>query len=243
MQERNKQLRIKGESSRTEEIVVIRYVSELCVPIALIAAATRWLLALLALLAQTAAAATIAISLASHPNTIEIEGSVDLDADAETAWRVLTDYERYVDFIPDLHGSHVVARNGATVIVEQTGNVMLWRLHLPLDVTFEITEMAPTSLTSRVVAGDLRALNSRYLLTPVGNGVRLEYTGKLDAGFALSGTVERLAARQNIARRFQALADEIERRSAAGRARSGGLLPLKDGGPNRALAALLASRP
>jgi ribosome-associated toxin RatA of RatAB toxin-antitoxin module len=216
-------------------------VSELDAPIALIAAATRWLLALLALLAQGAAAATIAISLASHPDAIAIEGRVDLDADAETAWRVLTDYERYVDFIPDLQGSRIVARNGATVLVEQTGDVMLWRLHLPLDVTFEITEMAPTSLTSRVVAGDLRALNSRYVLTPLGSGVRLEYTGKLGSGFALFGTLERNAVKQNVARRFQALADEIERRSAANRARSGGLLPLKGGGSSRVLAASLTS--
>ena len=154
---------------------------------------------------------------------------------------MLTDYERYVDFIPDLQGSRVVARNGATVIVEQTGDVMLWRLHLPLDVTFEITEMAPTSLISRVVAGDLGALNSRYVLTPVGNGVRLEYTGKLDPGFALFGAVERLAVKQNVARRFQALADEIERRSAAGRAQSGGLLPLNRGGSTRVPAALATS--
>ena len=39
------------------------------------------------------------------------------------------------------------------------------------------------------MAGDLRALNSRYVLTPVGNGVRLEYTGKLDSGFALFGAI------------------------------------------------------
>jgi carbon monoxide dehydrogenase subunit G len=203
--------------------------------------AARYLFVLLALLAQSAVAATIAISLASRPDAVEIEGSAELNADAATAWRVLTDYERYVDFIPDLQGSRVVARNGATVTVEQTGDVMLWRLHIPLDVTFEITEMPPTSLISRVVAGDLRALNSRYVLTPVGSGVRLEYAGKLHSGFALFGAIERLAVKQNVARRFQALADEIERRSAASRARSGGLLPLKGGGSRPVLAALLTS--
>jgi carbon monoxide dehydrogenase subunit G len=196
--------------------------------------ATRWLLVLLTLLANSAAAATITISVASHPDAMEIAGSAELHADAETAWRVLTDYEHYVDFIPDLQGSRVVARNGATVTVEQTGNVMLWGLYLPLDVTFEITEMAPTSLVSRVVAGDLRSLNSRYLLTPVGNGVRLEYIGKLDSGFVLLDAIERVAVKQNVARRFQALADEIERRSTAGLDQSGGGPPLKGRGSTRA---------
>ena len=126
--------------------------SEIRDPICRIVRATRLLLVLLVLLPRSAAAATIAISLASRADTIEIEGSAELNADPETAWRVLTDYERYVDFIPGLQESRVVARNGATVTVEQTGNVELWKLHMPLDVTFEITEMAPTGLVSRVVA-------------------------------------------------------------------------------------------
>ena len=189
-------------------------------PIRRIVGATRCLVVFLALLSQCAVAATISISLASRPDAVEIAGSAELNADAATAWRVLTDYERYVDFIPDLQGSRVVARNGANVIVEQTGDVMLWRLHIPLDVTFEITEMAPTSLISRVVAGDLRALDSRYVLTPVANGVRLEYRGKLDSEFAPFSAIQRLAVKQNVARHFQALADEIERRSTAGRAQS-----------------------
>jgi hypothetical protein len=117
------------------------------------------------------------------------------------------------------------------VTVEQSGDVTLWLLHMPLDVTFEITETAPTRLVSRVVAGDLRALNSRYLLTPVENGVRLEYTGKLDSGLALFGPIERLAVEQNVARRFQALADEIEHRSTASHRQSSVALPQEGGRP------------
>jgi len=193
-------------------------VSELRKPVSRLGLAT---LLLLPLLAQSVAAATIAIEVASHAETIEIAASAQLNADADSAWRVLTDYEHYVDFIPGLRESRIVGRKGATVTVEQSGDVVLWLLHMPLDVTFEITEIAPTRLDSRVVAGDLRALNSHYVLTPTGNGVRLEYFGKLNSGFALFDSVERLAVKQNIARRFQALADEIERRPVAGSASSG----------------------
>jgi len=179
--------------------------------------ATQWLGALFALLAHSAAAATIAMSLASSDGAIEIDVTAELDADVETAWAVLTDYERYVEFIPGLRDSHVVARSGATVTVEQIGDITVGPLHRPLDVTFEITEMAPTLLVSRVVAGDLRALSSRYELTPVGNRVRVQYTGTLDF---TSDAIERFAVRQNISSRFQALVDEIERRSTACRSQS-----------------------
>jgi ribosome-associated toxin RatA of RatAB toxin-antitoxin module len=172
---------------------------------------------LLVLLVAGADAATIAISVASHADTIEIECSALLNADATAAWNVLTAYERYVDFIPGLQRSRVVARKGTTVTVEQSGHVTLWLLQIPLNVTLEIVEFAPTRLESRAVSGDLRALASRYVLTPVGNAVRLEYAGQLDTGFALISAIERMAVKQNVARRFQALADEIERRGAASR--------------------------
>ncbi len=177
--------------------------------------AVRAALLFVALLTQHAVAATIALGVEDRGGTIDIAGSVVLNANAETAWRVLTDYERYVDFIPGLQESRVVARNGTTVTVEQAGDVTLWLLHVPLDVTFEIVEIAPTRLESRAVAGDLRSLESRYVLTPLGDGVRLEYTGKLDSGLALFGAIERLAVKENVARRFQALADEIEHRARA----------------------------
>jgi hypothetical protein len=62
------------------------------------------------------------------------------------------------EFIPDLRVSRVVARRGATVIVEQSGNATLWLFKIPLDVTFEINEIPPNGLQSRAVAGSLRAL-------------------------------------------------------------------------------------
>jgi hypothetical protein len=129
-------------------------------------------------------------------------------------------------------GETGVVRNGATVIAEQSGNVKLGLLHMPLDVTFEITEVAPTRLVSRVVAGNVRTLKSCYVLTPVGNRVRLEYAGQLDAGLTLFSAIDRLAVKQNVASRFQALADETEPQSAASRGQSRVALPQEGASPS-----------
>src|SRR6476661_9969346 len=83
---------------------------------------------LLALLSTNAAAATIAVDVASHARTINIEASVLLHADARTAWDVLTDYDHYTDFIPGLRTSRILGRRGATVTVEQSGDFMFWLL-------------------------------------------------------------------------------------------------------------------
>lgn len=164
---------------------------------------------------RDASAATIALNAEHHGDAIYIRASTLLKADAATAWLVLTDYNRYSEFIPDLRVSRIVARNGATVTVEQSGDAALWLVKLPLDITFEIIERPPFGLQSRAVAGSLRALTSSYTLTPVGAGVRLDYEGQVAPRFEFFGDIEQLAVPQNIARQFQALADEIERRSAA----------------------------
>jgi hypothetical protein len=65
------------------------------------------------------------------------------------------------------------------------------------------------------VAGSLRALASSYALAGEGSGVRLDYAGRVAPGYAIFGYLEQSAVRRNVARQFQALADEIERRSAA----------------------------
>jgi hypothetical protein len=166
-----------------------------------------------------AAAATVTFDAERSGAAIEIRATAVLKADRSTAWCVLTDYSRYTEFIPELRTSRVLSRRGAIVTVEQTGDATLGPFRMPLDVIFEITERPPDSLRSRTVAGSLRAVESRYELTAIGEGVRLDYSGRVDPGFDLLGPVEHLAAERNMERQFHALADEIERR-AAGAARA-----------------------
>ena len=175
----------------------------------------------LALAAATSTpAATVSIDVERGTDTIDVRASAVLKADAATAWRVLTDYDRYVEFIPDLRLSHVVSRHGAMVTVEQSGDAALWALKVPVQITFEINETAPNRLQSRTVAGSLRALTSCYELTPVASGIRLDYVGHVTPRFELVGQIEQAALERTVTRQFQALADEIERQGAIARLRS-----------------------
>jgi len=166
---------------------------------------------------QPAAAAIVTINTRLQGATIDIHASALLKADAATAWRVLTDYDRYAEFIPDLQVSRVVARDGAKITVEQSGNAALWLFRLPVHVTFEVNELPPDRLRSRTVAGSVRVLASSYVLVPDASGLRLDYAGQIVPGFELVGHIERMMLERNAARHFQALADEIERRSAVRR--------------------------
>ena len=167
-------------------------------------------------IAAPVAAATITVSAERRADAIDVEASAVMNADPASAWRVLTDYERYVEFIPGLRVSRVVARSGTKVTVRQSGDAPVWWLPFSLDVTFEVTEIPPTRLQSRAVAGSLRSLESSYLLTPAGSGVRLRYAGRIASVYGLLGPVETFAVRQSVASQFQALADAIEQRSNPG---------------------------
>lgn len=85
-------------------------------------------LALTAAAAHYAVAAAITVDAERRGDTIDIQASALLKADAATAWGVLTDYDRYIEFIPDLRASRVFARQDATVTVEQSGDAELWLL-------------------------------------------------------------------------------------------------------------------
>ncbi len=89
-----------------------------------------------------------------------------------------------------------------------------WLINFPLDITYEINEAPPSRLQSRAVAGTLRSLVSSYTLTPANPGTRLDYSGHVEPGFAIFGRIEQAAVERNVARQFQALADEIERQGA-----------------------------
>ncbi len=166
---------------------------------------------------QPTQAATVTVTAKRGADTIDIRASAVLKADAATAWRVLTDYDRYVDFVPDLRLSHVIARRDATVTVEQSGEAALWLFKVPVNVTFEIIEYPPSRLQSRAVAGSLRALTSWYALPPVPSGIRLDYMGHIAPGFEFFGHIEEMTVERNISRQFQALADEIERQGVGAR--------------------------
>jgi hypothetical protein len=160
------------------------------------------------------AAAKITLDGVRGVETIDVQAGATVHADVATAWRVLTDYDRYTEFIPDLQRSRVVARSGSRVTVEQSGLAVLWLLTMPVEVTFEIQEEPPNGLQSRAVAGSLRSLESRYALTPVPSGTRLDYLGHVAPGFGFFGRIEQAAVERTIARQFQALVDEIDRQGA-----------------------------
>lgn len=162
-----------------------------------------------------AAAAEVTVDIRPDGDEVVVTASAIVDADVAIAWRVLTDYDRYRDFVPGLRTSRVVAREGTQVTVEQTGVAPLWLLRLPMTVTYHIVESPPTSLRSRAETPGAGLLRSTYALTPVtaSGATRLDYRGALTVAPGPVAPLREAAAERAIVEHFHALTDEMERQA------------------------------
>src|SRR6185312_16608774 len=117
----------------------------------------------LAIASATAAptgAPSIDVHVERSGDTVVIACSASLQADAATAWSVLTDYARYRNFIPGVQSSRVVARRGTSVVVEQSDELAWWIWRVPVRVRFEIDESPPARLHSHAQASSWPSLDS-----------------------------------------------------------------------------------
>ncbi len=173
-------------------------------------------LALLLAAPGPSAAAAFSLDTQRHGEAIEIVAVADIRAEPGQAWKVLTAYDRYAEFIPDLATSRVLRREGGVVVLELAGatRVLWWRE--PLSVRLAVTETPPWRVRSKLLSGTLQAMEGEYELAAAPGGVRLTYTGRIVPDSRQRGLLDRFFVRLNVARQFGALVTEIARSAGAG---------------------------
>jgi hypothetical protein len=162
-----------------------------------------------------APAAEIAVQVTRDGEVFQVDASASIESGVEggvaRTWRVLTDYGRFAEFIPDLHSSRVVSRDGQQVVVEQKGEARVLFFSFPIDVRIAITEHPHERLVSHAVGGNFRELRSAYSLEAGQGRVLLRYTGRMVPDFFVPPLIGTLALRHNVETSFRALVAEIER--------------------------------
>jgi ribosome-associated toxin RatA of RatAB toxin-antitoxin module len=162
-----------------------------------------------------AGASEVSVDARRAGEAVEIVANAQMRADAGEAWRVLTAYDRYSSFIPDLVSTRILSRDGDRAVVEYRGSArFLWMVE-PMTVRLEITETPQRLIESRLISGTVRDLRGRYELVRTDDGgSRLEYRGRIVLDEESAGLFDMIAVRSNASRQFRALVAEIERVSA-----------------------------
>jgi ribosome-associated toxin RatA of RatAB toxin-antitoxin module len=173
----------------------------------------------LLLAAASAASAEVRVEARREGDAVLVEASAELRAAPRLAWEVLTGYDRYVEFVPDLRSSRILERDGTRAIVEQSGVAGMFFYRFPMEVRLAITEEPFETVRCESIAGNFRELSGLYRLEATQQGVRFLYSGRLVPNFRLPPLVGLPAVRGSVERQFRALVQEIERRAALARQR------------------------
>lgn len=145
-----------------------------------------------------------------------VEATGTVAASPATVWRILTNYERMNEFVPDLAWCKVLARNGNEVIIEQHGTARFLFMSKSIHLVVRATEQPMTAIDIALVSGDMKHYESRWELVPLpetgGNpgGTQLRYSGKLVPNFYVPGLLGAKIIRTDIERMMAAVLARLD---------------------------------
>jgi ribosome-associated toxin RatA of RatAB toxin-antitoxin module len=158
-----------------------------------------------------APAGEISVKATRSGEVLEVEATAELSASRARAWEVLTDYNRLSEFVPDLHVSRIISRDGNNALVEQKGTVRFLFLTYPLEARLAVTETPRTRIESQAVAGNFRELRCVYDLEVREGRLVLRYSGRLVPDFDVPLFLRTYVFRRSVEDTFRAMVEEIER--------------------------------
>lgn len=155
------------------------------------------------------------VRVEANEAVISVYAEIDVRVDREQAWAVLTDYNRWAEYIPDLQVSRVISAPGEPIRLEQRGSIP-WLPNFPLVMIAYVEENPPRLIRFQRIAGNIRALVGEWQIHGR-SPVRLTYRSTVIPGFPMPPEVSSEIFRHDAKVRIEALAREMERRASAGR--------------------------
>ena len=97
-------------------------------------------------------------------------GQVLADGDLDTAWEVLTDYENFDRFLPNIASSKIIEAQGDRIIFEQVNVVDLWLFKQEFKVQIAAIKNRPNYVDFKIVDGDLKKLIGKWEIAQNSSG-------------------------------------------------------------------------
>jgi ribosome-associated toxin RatA of RatAB toxin-antitoxin module len=173
-------------------------------------------LMLLAFCSHAYSAEAISVETTRHGDAVQISVHATVKAPLATIWNTLTDYDHLAEFIPGMNKSRLIERQGKVSTVEQSGYARLWFFKFPIDVTVEATEQSSSSMTVRLLKGNLKQLEGRYDVERIGDTdtYNVRWSGIIEPSSNIPTAIAAALMRRNISEQFLGMMTEIERRAA-----------------------------
>ena len=145
-------------------------------------------------------------------HVFEVVASGEVKAAPAAVWKILTNYERMPEFVPDLKTTKVLSRSGNRAVIEQFGVARFLFLTRSIQLVVQVTEEPISAIDIGLVSGDMKVYNCRWELVPTDTGgTRILYTGKLVPKFYVPGMLGSNIIRADIERMMQAVLERLDR--------------------------------
>lgn len=146
-------------------------------------------------------------------NVYEVNARGEVSAAPDAVWRVLTDYERMPDFVPDLHSTRVLSRSGNQVMLEQTGTAHLLFFRHAIHLVVRVREEPDSQIDISLVEGDMKVYECSWRLLPQPDtgGTRVLFSGRMAPNFYVPGMFGANLVRADIRRMMAATLARLDR--------------------------------
>lgn len=143
----------------------------------------------------------------------DVTASGTVRASPATVWKILTDYERMPEFVPDLERTRILSRAGNKATIEQFGRARFLFFSREIHLVVQVTEEPSSAIDINLVTGDMKVYRCRWEITPMPEtgGTRISYSGKMVPKFYVPGMLGSNIVRGDIERMMGAVLERLDR--------------------------------
>lgn len=148
-------------------------------------------------------------------------GKVLVTANVATAWQVLTDYNNFSRFLPNIVSSKLIQNNRDRKVFEQVQVIHAFVITKKSRVRIAVKETYPKQIAFSLVEGDLKSLQGTWRIEPISshpgappNQVLIIHQVNADPGAIATRSLFYSIYKDTLENTLVALKKEVERRSA-----------------------------
>ena len=142
-----------------------------------------------------------------------VNASGEVAAAPAAVWRILTDYDRMDEFVPDLRSAKVLSRSGDEATIEQVGVARLLFFRRDIRLVVHAREQPISQIDISLVDGDMRVYRCTWRLVPVPGtgGTRVLYSGEMAPKFYVPGMLGANLIRSDVEKMMAAVLQRLDR--------------------------------
>jgi ribosome-associated toxin RatA of RatAB toxin-antitoxin module len=139
---------------------------------------------------------------------------VETTGNINTAWQVLTDYDNFERFMPNIASSKIISSQGDRLVFEQVNVVDLWVIKQKFTVEIEAIKTKPHKIDFRIVDGDLKKLVGRWQIKETSPGkILVSHAVEVEPGAKTEKSLFYGVYESSLEETLKAIALEITKRS------------------------------